>query len=375
MKVRKSKLCGVLAVFLLLSGCTVNYPIEDLDMVYVLGIDKGEASHHAVSVRIPVFDPDAEENSIFVEGEGVSVRDALKSIDRQIEKHLVLGQTRAVVIGEELARTGIGSHLDILTRDAEFPLGAGILISECKARDFIAEEVASDPRLGDYLKKALKKWQGDGFILGTTLNHFYVKRDAEGWDACLPYVNRQKGKIAEVGVALFKDEIMVDPLGSLDSQLLVLLASKGNGTTIAFDDPLEPNTEITDRKFVSVEVNTIKNKVKTSFENGIVHVDMKVNMDVDIVDKESLEHLVHPRTLKEYEKAFNKEFSSRAKDLVEKLQELQVDPLGVGAYLRMQNYGVWKNMGGGDNWREFWQSADVQIRTNIRIRRFGIVVK
>jgi Ger(x)C family germination protein len=370
-----TRLLWLLFFFLFLGGCTRNYPIEDLDMVYVLGIDKGEESHHAVSVKIPNFEPGAEEKSIFVEGQGVSVSNALVNINRQIEKHLALGQTRTVVIGEELARSGIESHLDILTREPEFPLNAGVLISECKARDFIKEGVTATPRFGDYLKRALNTWQGDGYVLGTSLTHFYIRRDAEGWDACLPYVKRQKDKIAEVGVALFKDEKMVAQLGSVESQLLVLLASQDRKMYISFDDPLEPDTEITDRKYVSVEVIEAKNKVKTSFENGIVQVDMEIKMNVEIVDKESLEHLIHPNTIKVYEESFSKEFSRRAQSLVEKLQEWQVDPLGVGAYFRMQNYDIWKEMSGDDNWRDFWQSAEVQVRTDITLRRFGIVVK
>ena len=365
---------GLLIFLLFLNACS-SYPIEDLGMVYALGIDDGEQSHHHVSVRIPVFDPEAEAKSLFLEGEGVSIRNALKSINEQTERHLVLGQTWAVVVGEQLAKEGIHQHLDILTRDPQFPLNAGLFICHSKAWDFIREPVSSSPRFGDYLKDALKTAEKDGFVLGTNLNYFYIRRLAEGWDPCLPFVTRNKSGIRQLGIALFKDDKMVGDLGMVESQFLVVLDGRVSDTPLGFDDPAEPDTGIADRKYVSVEVVKAKPKVRMSLENGTVQINIRIKLDVDIVDKESLLELVCADTLKKYEESFAQEFSSRAERLIEKLQALQTDPLGLGAYLRMQHYETWKQMGGEKTWREFWQGANVTVKTNLKIRRFGVVVK
>jgi hypothetical protein len=146
-------------------------------------------------------------------------------------------------------------------------------------------------------------------------------------------------------------------------------------TPLSFDDPFEPDVDVKDRKYVNVQINSAKNKVKTRWENGQVKVTMEVRLAAEVVDKESLTNLINPDTLERYEKSFAEQFTRRAESLFAKFQELQTDPLGIGAYFRMQNYKTWKEMGGEKTWRDYWLAADVEVKTEFEIRRYGVIIK
>ena len=146
----QNRIIGLLLLALVLvacTGCTFGRPIEELGIIIGIGIDKGEREHHAVTISMPLFEREAEKSAIQLSAEGKNVEDALSIINQNTDKDLVHGQIRTIVIGEELARGGIDEHLDIVTRDPDFPLNAAILE---KVKPKILSYKPPETRIGVY---------------------------------------------------------------------------------------------------------------------------------------------------------------------------------------------------------------------------------
>jgi len=374
----QNRIIGLLLLALVLvacTGCTFGRPIEELGIIIGIGIDKGEREHHAVTITMPLFEREAEKSAIQLSAEGKNVEDALSIINQNTDKDLVHGQIRTIVIGEELARGGIDEHVDIVTRDPDFPLNAAILVTKGKAKDFLNYKPPENPRIGVYTWDLMQSAAVRGYMMDADLITFYIKKNAEGWDPCLPYLELTDKGIALIGRALFQDTKMIGSLNVEENKILTILDEQVGLTPLSFDDPFEPDVDVKDRKYVNVQINSAKNKVKTRWENGQVKVTMEVRLAAEVVDKESLTNLINPDTLERYEKSFAEQYTHRAERLIAKFQELQTDPLGIGAYFRMQNYKTWKEMGGEKTWRDYWLAADVEVKTEFEIRRYGVIIK
>lgn len=357
------------------AGCIYSRGIEELGMIMALGIDKGGKEHHLVTVCMPIFEKEAEKKVIRLSSEGSSVDDALEKISQNTELDLVTGQIRSIVIGEELAREGIAYHLDIATRDSDFPLNAAIMVSKGKANEFMQYEPKEDPRIGIYLRDLLTSAEKRGLIMDADLNTFYIKKNAEGWDPCLPYLEITDKGVTFVGRALFQFDRMVGFLTVEENKIETIMDEQATITPLSFDDPFVKTGDGKGKAQVNIQVNSAKSKVRTSFENGQVKVSIKVKMVAEILDKESGVDLLDPKIMSIYNTSLADQFSRRAESMLAKTQELQTDPLGIGAYFRMQNYKTWEALGGDETWGDYWMTADVKVETELNISRFGATVK
>lgn|GEM_PF-3761526 len=365
----------MLSLTCLSSGCIYSRSIEVLGMITVLGIDKGEREHHLVTVGMPIFQKEAAENVIRLSAEGSSVVNALEEISQNTELDLVTGQIRTVVIGEELAKEGVAKHLDLVTRDSDFPLNAAITVCKGKANEFLQYKPKEDPRMGIYLRELLDSAEKRGLIMDADITTFYIKKNAEGWDPCLPFLEITEEGVTFVGRALFRHDKMVGFLSMEENKIETVLDEQAIVTPISFEDPFGKDEEGNKRAKVNIQVNSAQTKVKTSLENGQVKALIKVSIIAEIIDNESNIDLLDPQIINVYNASFAEQFSRRAESILAKTQELRTDPLGVGAYFRMQNYKIWEALGGDETWRDYWMTAEVKVETEFNLRRFGATIK
>jgi hypothetical protein len=91
--------------FFIFTGCWDRVEIENRAFVVAIGIDKGEEKNYAVTLSVPVYEKDENENEKNAElktAEGENISDALKIIADKNEKQIYYGQTNLIIFGEEI---------------------------------------------------------------------------------------------------------------------------------------------------------------------------------------------------------------------------------------------------------------------------------
>lgn len=339
-----------------------------MSMVFALGVDRGEKDL-LVTVAIPLFEKEAPEKEIKLSGPGKNLTEAIQRISEQKDNEVVLGQTRVVVLGEELLRLGkMEDSLDPLSRDAAFPLDAYLLAVKGTAQDFLAQELTANPRIGSYLQNMVESGRTESMICVQNLNDFYIRLNAEGWDPSLPLLEKGNKTLNVVGTALFHDGKMVGNIDIYETQTMLMLMSEGKDAWLVFSDPFDP------AETVVIEVRKSRSKVKTRIVEGRPEIDIEVKIRAVLVDKSLFAELLDMETIKKYEESLAAQFSTRAEKLLEKLQNLQTDPIGFGAFLRVQNYPYWQQIGDKE-WRQWLPLVQFNVNTELNLRSYGVTTK
>lgn len=352
-----------------MGGCAAPRTVETLSLALAVGLDPGDDSDMIVTLAVPLFEKDAPEKEIILSGKGKSFLEAVQRITEQKDKDVQLGQVRVIVLGEEfLKRSMFEKSLDPLSRESDFPLNCYMVAAKGTAKELLDIKLPANPRVGNYIYTMIESGELSAIINAQDLNDFYVRLNAEGWDPSLPFMEKGVKTLNLVGTALFQDDKMIDSIDINETQTMLILMEEAVNSLIIFSDPFVPS------KNVVLQVRKNSCKVKTRIVDGRPEIDLHVKLRVDLVNKSQFVSLLEQKNIEKYEQSLAAQFNNRAERLLEKLQILRTDPIGLGAYLRAQNYAYWKQIG-DQGWRELLPVVKINVTTEVDLRSFGVIIK
>lgn len=132
-------------MILLLGGCWNKRELNELAIVTAVGVDKSDelveisvqivnpsqvASNKATSFQVPVFTYHAKGKSLF---------DAIRKLTTLTPRKPYYAHAQIIIIGEEMAKEGMNSILDLFQRDAEGRSEFNIIVTQ----ESTAQEILS----------------------------------------------------------------------------------------------------------------------------------------------------------------------------------------------------------------------------------------
>jgi hypothetical protein len=118
---------------------------------------------------------------------------------------------------------------------------------------------------------------------------------------------------------------------------------------------------------VSIMIQSMKTKVKTSYQQNKFRFDIYITMPVDLTE------LLFPfdvrKNGKELEKMISEQVQKKFENLIKKIQENQIDPIGLGLNARAHEYRQYKKV--EDHWGETLSRANIHISVKVIIRSRG----
>jgi spore germination protein KC len=308
-----------------------------------------------------------------------------------------LTHIKVVVLGEDLARHGIGDIIGPLTRFREYRGTNYILVARGRAQNFFANNNPGIPgSAARYYEAMMESSSETGYYLPTTLHSFYqgLKESDTSPYAVMVDVNPQtmddriaKSKIPGekteeyyagdlprsgsnpvefFGTAIFRKDKMVGMLTNAETRLLAILTGKYTRSYVTVDDPLAPKhginvnlrqgekpdfvTQIIDGRPVAV--------VKVYLEGEITSVPSGINYE-QAEYKELLEAHISQIMMQEMT------------DLVKRTQDCDADIVGFGYRFRshFRRSQEWQEY----NWAEKFPQADITVDVECKIRRTGLM--
>jgi spore germination protein KC len=378
---------GSLILFLL-SGCWDANELNELAIAVAYGIDKvedeylvtaqvvnpGEIEQAGITTPVTVYQENAE-----------TLLEAFRRMTTIAPRKIYGSHLRVLVIGEQVAKEGIGDVIDLLSRDPEIRNDFYIVVSRnAKAGDTLQvltslEDIPAN-KLYAALETSEKNWAP---TLTVTLDQLSAHLMEAGMEPMLTGVEvkgeistgESKDNVAQIkpqtqlqyhGTAVFRGDKLVgwlnDPeskgvhyaMNRVKSTIVVVPCENGGKTGIELID--------TDAELKAKAINhQPSGTIKVQVEGKVSEVECR---ELDLSKRE---------TISELEEKTEKDIEGKIKEALKVTQqEYESDVFGFGKAMHRSSPAYWKTV--EKNWDEQFKNLPVDVTVDVTIRRTGTIV-
>ncbi|WP_239835836.1 Ger(x)C family spore germination protein [Solibacillus kalamii] len=374
----------------ILTGCWDKRELNELAITLALGIDKVEGEdEYEVTAQVVVPSAVSMKDgtggatvTLFTEN-GETVYEALRRMTKVSPRKIYPGHLQMLIIGEELAKEGIGESLDLLARDWELrPDFYVVVAKDVTAREIlnVTTDLESIPasKMFAGLKVSEKAWAG---TTGVTLDELIVNLISDGKEAVLTGIqltgNKQIGstqqniesisKPAQIqydNLAVFKEDRLMGWLTEQDSRGYSGITNSVKSTVTSISCPNEGKS--------TIEVTNFHSKVEGNIVHGKPEVNIHTKAEGKVGEVRCKIDLKNPEAIQELEKNYEKEATRIINETIDVLQEeYQSDIFGFGEAIHRANPEEWNKI--KENWDEEFSDLTVNVKVDMKIRLTGTV--
>lgn len=382
-------LIGIIFISLLLTGCWDKREINELAIATAISIDKKDDEYHvAAQVVLPtelsMKGGMGSSPVTLYEASGKSVNEAIRKLTQVSPRIIYLGHLRVVVISEELAKEGIATAVDFLSRGWELRSDFYMIVSKGRdAKEILNVQTSLEQIPSNELYNILHTSEAN-YSSTVAVNFFELKTNLErdGKEGVLTGVeilgDPKKGsskqnvemiipdaKIKFKELAVFKKDKLVGWLDEQESRGFNEATNQVKSTIGLVSCP--------DGGEVSIHTKKYNSKIKSKKTSNNPEIEIKVNIvanlgevscDIDLTKEKTIEMLQ-----KEYEKVVKNDIQETIKVVQQKYQS---DIFGFGAAIYKSNPQQWKKV--KDNWDEIFAELPVSVEVKVQISHFGSVL-
>ncbi|WP_270182551.1 Ger(x)C family spore germination protein [Alkalihalobacillus sp. CinArs1] len=344
---------------LLLSGCVENSVVDDIQMVTVIGYEKGEDGKIKGIAVAPQFQADGTiQNSVYIEEAEIS-KEIRSQYNSESPKPFVSGKLQLAIYSREIAEEdGIMELTDTLQRDPFIGSRAFLAISDTDIEKMLSTNFGNADT-GHFLHSLLDHNSNYGMLPKTNLHNFFYYYFSEGNDPFLPLITLEEGKVKIAGLALLKEDKMVAELPADDLFTFKILYENfssndsfttdlGNGDHASIYNIASKRN--IDLKMLKKNEITIKGKVL-----GVIKEYTGEELSAKVIDK--------------IEKDMEAEVEAKGREMIKKFQEEGIDPLGLGNAVRSVTRGKFDY----DQWKDRYQEVDIKFNMQVVITESGVI--
>ncbi len=376
----KKLLLILIALFsaLLTTGCWNYIGLNEMTVVAGVAIDKS-GDEYQLSFEIYDLQDTATGEPIkteIVQSTGKTIFDAVRNAKKRVANKLYFAETRIIIVSEEIAEDdGLNTVMNWFYRDPEVRETLRVVVSQersavalLKVDSLTSSSVSAD--IENMVEKDLKI---TGATVSMPIYKVYNILNFEGESLTLSAIhltNNNGEKVCEVnGIALFKEDKLVDYLSSDDSKYYLLAKGELEGgiitikTKIKSDDTEPQNLSLeikktsSSRKYISFDPNNLAYKISTK-------VQVTIGELRDQSDKLKDEDLL------KLQNEAGDIIKDRIKSVIEKIQEeYKTDVIGYGDTLYRSNPKVWKKV--KENFQEKFTNINTEVECEVEIYNTG----
>ncbi|MRH45166.1 Ger(x)C family spore germination protein [Aquibacillus halophilus] len=389
--------------FSTLVGCYDRIELEQQSYVIAIGIDKTD-EEGLVDVTFQIANPEVgstpggggegEEPKETVTLTGTDIISATTTANAFVSKELKLDHTKAIVISEELARSGEFLRvIQAATRTNQIRRGVQIIVTKEPAQEFLNNNKPKmETRPHKYYQLMLNRASEIGIIPDADVHRFFQITEGDADLFLAPYatteieeqkkgtteddyiagnVPQQGGSSSQfMGSAVLKEGTMIDVLNGAETRIALTLDNTIELTDIysTYKDPIKPKYRVAGSfgKKRNTEVNIDYKK------NGTTKIDILVPFELEIFSVPSLVDYSRNEKNKEIlRKSIEDELEENAKVLIKKSQEeYGSEPFYWSLYVR-DNFKTVKEYEQADWNKKIFPTAEINIEYHLIKLEFG----
>jgi spore germination protein KC len=375
------KLC---VVVLLLSGCWDRREINDVAFVVASAVDReGKQYRATLQIALP-----GQMGRVGGKGGGggtagrrpylidsvvaSSVREANDRQQKALSRQLYFAHRRVFLLGEETARTGIESVVDVLARVPQNRLSSYVLVTEGPARDVLAADAPMEQFPAEMAREMAIAASSSPQTLKTVVEALI----AEGRDPFTPLIgirrtdpgpSREPETLLELkGLAVFRGDRLAGFLKEKRAMGMLWALGQTRAPTLEFPSPSGDG-------FMSVQFREQTAAMTPTVQGERITVHLVLRARGTLVENNSRYALGSDRNLARFEENVNREVASMVTETVKQLQALGSDPLGIGDLVHRRYPQVWHRI--GRNWETRYPEVKFVVESRVRLINPGALVE
>ncbi len=373
---------------LILSGCWNSRELNEIGIAVGLGIDKTDDGQVLVTVQlVNPAEISAKQSGgarapiVTYQEKGDTVFEALRRMTKTVPRKTFFPHLRMLVIGEELAKEGIATSLDLLERDQEFrPDFYVVIAKDHEAQDIldllVPVEKITAQNLFTKLETSAKVWAPTVALkFGNLLNEF----TSEGKQPVLSGVQIKGDEIAGKSMENLQTG---DPATRL--QYTNLAVFKGDRLKGWFDEPQSKgynyitgnvsstivNVPCKDKGSVSIEILRTKAKVNGKIKDDQPIINVHLEAVGNVGEVECPINLQKSETIKQLENQTEKDIKEKINSSISAAQkEFQLDIFGFGEVIHRKDPSYWSKA--KTDWDNIFSEIKVNVHVKAQIRQTG----
>lgn len=327
--------------------------IDQIQMISVMGYDQVEEERIRGTTIVPKYvSKNKIQNIIYTD-----IADLIYENNTQLNsiasEELHNGKLEIVMYGKELAKKGLIPYIDFLTRDPSIGSRTHLAIVEESAFELM-NSVKTDKSAGIYFSDLLEHNVQNGNLPSTNLKIFQTGIKSKLDDPFLPILKIKGEKAALEGIGFFDKGKFVYQLPYEEAFYFKVLTEEiGNGKYVMNHDNVKASIQ-------SIH-STRKFKIKGSAENPVIQMNIDLRGVLREYSGPSLD-----KYKDEVSKMWKEEVEQRGGELVSKFQELGIDPINIGLFVKARKRGF-----DLAKWEEIYPNADIKIHVTSKVIETG----
>jgi spore germination protein KC len=373
-----------------LTGCWDRREINELAISVAIGIDKVD-SQYQVTVQVVKpgeFAAKKGGNSgstpvTMYQAKGATIFEAIRKMTTVSPRKIYAAHLRVAVIGEELAREGIGNALDLLSRNYEFRMDFYLLVAKgttaAHVLDILTplEKIPANKLFGS-IETSEKVWAP---VTGVTLDKFIMDYESKGKSPVLSGIRvsgddeiggtvenletiRPAAQLRNTGLAVFRKDQLIGWLNEKENKGYNYIINNVSSTVGHVACPHGGN--------VAMEVIRSKAKMKGSVKNGRPRLAVELRVEQNVGEVQCRIDLTRVKAVQDLEKSAEQALKEILDRSIKAAQsKYKTDFFGFGNAIHRSDPGAWKSL--KKEWDKLFEDAVVDVTVKVKIKRTGTV--
>ncbi|MFD1138942.1 Ger(x)C family spore germination protein [Paenibacillus urinalis] len=347
---KRSLSMTLVLIIMLLCSCTRPARLEELNIAYGVAFDAVEQEgHFKATYHIPVYQTDDVEN-VTVSAVGNSSKETQGLAELQLTGKFGDDKMKLILIDKKLAEKGINPLIQPFIKDRRVPVLFKMAITEQSAAAIIeTNKKPIDP--STQIVNMITENENQNAIPTNHLHIFLRDWTSLGEDPFLPLLSMSQEKTQISGIALFKNDKVVDTIKGYKNLLLftIIQQSAQNAKYQFNSGPDLLTARIKD------------NSVRYKWNNKVSPPQMDITVDIEALLYEST-HVFNMPTQSEYgviKQSLDQDLKMSLEKMLRSFQERNIDPIGIGSIARSKERH-WN----AEDWDSIYPTVQIKVHVN-----------
>ncbi len=379
------KLMKLIALFVIISltGCWDKKELDEIAILSGVGIDQTEDEKLSLTMQVVLHrdmkiqaqsglrGEDRPTQNIIVEGD--SLIDANRNFSLQSGRKGFWSHVGTFVIGEELAKAGIGDIIDVLERDHEIRRRTYLLVTRSKARDIMDANVINLEAIQSYnFNDMVETYRTNAKTISIDLQKYITmmsEKNASAFMTGINFINDPEKttkcnalELRDTGI--FKNHKLIGWFDVMQTRGLLWTRGEVEECIVKVEYPYAESC-------VFIEIYRAGSKIKPVIEDNKIKIVVELSAQGKVAQSNPKTDLTKAETIEKLNEASAKTIKEEALKAIKKGQELRADVFGFGDSVYRKYPETWESI--KDNWDDVFRTITIEVNTKVTLKRTGLI--
>ncbi|UNL85833.1 Ger(x)C family spore germination protein [Priestia koreensis] len=355
------KKLGILLLVLLLTSCSNQEIVDEIQIVNSFGYDYEDGKIKG-TILYPLFKYGSTEEPSLISAKAETTFDVPAKLDNKSPLPIADGQLRSLLLGESFAKRGLQNMISTVSRNPNLGRTMQVAISKGSAHEMLSSVTKKKMSDTQYINKLIEQNIKMESFPRTNFQIFLFNFFAEDRDAFLPYLKSEKNAIKLAGIALFRKYQFVDVLSMKHAFIFKLLDNGSKNGRYMIDIKKDQH-----KGQIALQNLYTKNKyyLKGTKESPEIQIVLKI--DGKLQEYPFWINVNDPSNVELISKQLKANIEKEAKDVLDHIQKLDVDPLALKDFIRSRTRHY-----DHQRIRAIYKDIPVSVRADVTLVQTGI---